>query len=269
MAKAQSSGRKFLFRVLLALSVLTIAYVYHKQIIRYGYKAWRLQKRFFNKPTGEQGYQIEYPYGYSVHGIDVSRWQDEVDWRKLKTKTLDGDTLKFEFAFIKATEGILLEDPTFRDNWEGARKSKVIRGAYHYFTPNADAKLQAKNFISSVKLLKGDLPPVIDVEETGGKSKKELVKRIKIFNAEIEKAYKVRPIIYSNISFIEDYLADDFDDYRFWIAHYYEEELIVEKSVNWLFWQHSDKAAMFGCNASVDVNVFNGNKDQLKRILLR
>ena len=107
------------------------------------------------------------------------------------------------------------------------------------------------------------------MEETGGKSKAELVKRVKIFIAEIEKHYKVKPILYSNISFIEDYLADDFTNYKFWIAHYYEDELLVEESIHWLFWQHSDRAGIFGCSAPVDVNVFNGDKNDFRKILLK
>ncbi len=253
---------------LLLIVMLYGAFYYQKQIIRYGYKAWRYQKRLFNRES-PRPYQIDYPYGYSVHGIDVSRWQPDLDWSKLRTRTIDGDTLQFTFAFIKATEGILLEDPTFRDNWEGAKKNNIIRGAYHYFLPNADPRLQAKNFIASVKLQKGDLPPVIDVEEKGRCSKKELVKRLKTYIAIIEVEYNVKPIIYSNISFIEDYLADDFLTYYFWIAHYYEEELEVEKSIKWLFWQHSDKAGIFGCNHGVDVNVFNGSKLQLNRIRIQ
>ncbi len=259
---------RLIFKIFLAVVLLCASYYYHKQLIRYGYKAWRLQKRLFNKPE-QAGSQIEFPLGYTVHGIDVSRWQDEVNWKQLKAITLDEDTITFEFAFIKATEGVFLEDPTFRDNWEEAKKNKIIRGAYHYFLPNYDPKLQAKNFISSVKLQKGDLPPVIDVEETAGKSKKEIVGRLKLFIQEIEKYYKTKPILYSNISFIEDYLADDFNNYKFWIAHYYEEQLVVEESIKWLFWQHSDKAKMLGCNNPVDVNVFNGNKTRLQNILLK
>jgi lysozyme len=174
------------FKIFLVLVLLTSAYVYHKQIIRYGYKAWRFQKRYFSKPTTLRQ-QIEFPQGYTVHGIDVSRWQDEVNWKRLKARTLDDDTITFEFAFIKATEGIFIEDPMFRDNWDDAKKNKIIRGAYHYFLCNYDPKLQAKNFISSVKLQKGDFPPVIDIEETAGKSKKEIVRRLKIFILEIEK----------------------------------------------------------------------------------
>ncbi len=245
-----------------------LAFFYRNQIIRYGYKAWRLEKRLFNKEN-HAATKISFPKGYAVHGIDVSRWQTDINWSQLKAADLNGDTINFSFAFIKATEGILLEDPSFIDNWAGAQKNNIIRGAYHYFLPNADVSLQAKNFISSVKLKSGDLPPVIDVEEKGNLTKKALVKKLKQFITIIEKQYKVKPIIYSNISFIEDYLADDFPDYNFWIAHYYEDELKIEKSVKWLFWQHSDRVSIPGSSSSYDANVFNGSKNDLKKLLIK
>lgn len=250
--------------------LLSIGFCYEKQVVRYSYKAYR----FFKTLTrGDIKYgkfaPIEFPYGYGVHGVDISRWQDEVDFSKLKTKTVDGDTLMFKFAFIKATEGTLLEDPMFEDNWENAKDAKIIRGAYHYYKPSYDPLKQARNFYTSVKLNKGDLPPVVDVEEIGSKKKAALVKDLKIFIAEIEKKYSVKPIIYSNISFIEDFLADDFRSYKFWIAHYYEEELLVESSIKWLFWQHTDKAYIFGCNQPIDANVFNGTEADFKKILIK
>ena len=113
------------------------------------------------------------------------------------------------------------------------------------------------------------MPPVIDVEEKGNLTKKALVKKLKQFITIIEKQYKVKPIIYSNISFIEDYLADDFPDYNFWIAHYYEDELKIEKSVKWLFWQHSDRVSIPGSSSSYDANVFNGSKNDLKKLLIK
>ena len=268
MAKKQSFGKRILLVTLLLCGIAVLAFFYRNHLIRYGYKAWRLEKRLFNKETGSAT-KISFPKGYTVHGIDVSRWQTDVDFSKLKAADLNGDTINFSFAFIKATEGILLEDPTFIDNWESAQKNNIIRGAYHYFLPNSDVSLQAKNFISSVKLKSGDLPPVIDVEEKGRLTKKELVKKLKLFIAVIEKQYKVKPILYSNISFIEDYLADDFPDYNFWIAHYYEDELKIEKSVKWLFWQHSDRVSIPGSSSSYDANVFNGSKKDLKKLLIK
>lgn len=268
MAKKQSLGKRIIIVILLFFGIAVLAFFYRNQIIRYGYKAWRLEKRLFNKEN-HAATKISFPKGYAAHGIDVSRWQTDINWSQLKAADLNGDTINFSFAFIKATEGILLEDPSFIDNWAGAQKNNIIRGAYHYFLPNADVSLQAKNFISSVKLKSGDLPPVIDVEEKGNLTKKALVKKLKQFITIIEKQYKVKPIIYSNISFIEDYLADDFPDYNFWIAHYYEDELKIEKSVKWLFWQHSDRVSIPGSSSSYDANVFNGSKNDLKKLLIK
>jgi lysozyme len=263
--RSKGKGWKILFVFLLMLAA---GLYYHKQVIRYSYKVYRWYLHVRYPPVARKGI-IDYPLGYSIHGVDVSRWQDEIDWTGLKAKKRNGDTLSFQFAFIKATQGVWMEDPLFRDNWKAARKNHIIRGAYHYFVPGADAKKQAKNFISSVDLFKGDLPPVVDVEETRGKSKKYIVAQLKIFIAEIEKKYGVKPLIYSNISFIENYLASDFEEYHFWVAHYYRDELLIDENIKWLFWQHSDKAGMFGCDYYVDVNVFNGNKKRLQKILIQ
>ncbi len=265
--KSKSKGKGWKLGLVIFTLVIAGLY-YHKQVIRYSYKAYRLYVHLRYPSIARKGV-IDYPYGYSVHGVDVSRWQDEVDWAALKAKTRDGDTLDFQFAFIKATQGVWIEDPMFIDNWKGAKTNHIIRGAYHYFVPGPDPKKQAANFISSVSLKKGDLPPVVDVEETKGKGRKFIVAQLKIFIREIEREYHVKPIIYSNINFIENYLASDFEDYYFWVAHYYRDELLVDENIKWLFWQHSDKAGMFGCNYYVDVNVFNGNSRQLKKILIQ
>ncbi len=255
-------------RWFLAAAILVLLVRYHKEVIRYGYKAGRWYSHLAHRGQYKKGI-IDYPYGYAVHGVDVSRWQDEINWSELKSKTASGDTMHYSFAFIKATEGIWLEDPMFKDNWKEAAGNGIIRGAYHYFNPASDARLQAKNFISSVNLKKGDLPPVVDIEETNGKSKSEIIRRLKAFNLEIEKHYGVKPVIYSNINFIENYLSDDFPGYSFWVAHYYEEELVVEKSLKWVFWQHNDRASVFGCNYPVDVNVFNGSRSELRSMLMK
>ncbi len=268
MATRKKKKSKGLFWLVVIISLLAVGLYFHKEVIRYSYKAYRVYLHLFHPVKPGKGI-IEYPLGYSVHGVDVSRWQDEIDWSLLKARTRNGDTLNFQFAFIKATQGTWMEDPLFIDNWKEATKNGIIRGAYHYFIPGSDARKQAKNFMSSVKLQRGDLPPVVDVEETRGKSRKYIVAQLKIFIAELEKKYKVKPIIYSNINFIENYLANDFEDYHFWVAHYYREELLVDDNIKWLFWQHSDKAGMLGCSYFVDVNVFNGSPRELRKILIQ
>ena len=72
------------------------------------------------------------------------------------------------FVFIKATEGIVNTDPQFKRNWKKSKQAGMIRGAYHFFLATKDGREQAQNFISMVDLEEGDLPPVVDIEQTYG-----------------------------------------------------------------------------------------------------
>lgn len=243
--------------------IFLIAYSYeNRRIFRKAYRY--ITKNYYKKNFKPSNF----PEKYTIHGIDISHYQVFVDWDKLKAVDTYGDTIHFTFVIMKATEGLLIEDDMFDEHWENAGKNGYVRGAYHYFLPDRSPKVQAANFITSVKLLPGDLPPIIDIEETRKKSKKEVVAALKEFIAEIEKHYKVKPIIYSNINFIEEYLMDSFSDYLFWIAHYYRHELNVDDKLNWVFWQHTDKAYLLGFRTNVDANVFNGDEDDFRKLLI-
>lgn len=211
---------------------------------------------------------IRIPNGYSVHGIDVSKWQQRVDWNRVKKMKVGN--VSITFAFIKATEGSWLEDPEFDKNWENARRQGIIRGAYHYFLPNVSVKAQASKFMRAVKLQSGDLPPVVDVEETRGMSKAQIQRNTKEFLNLIEKYYKVRPILYTNRDFYKIYFSDQdsFRDYLFWIAHYHVSELNMPGDEDWHFWQHSDRGNVNGINERVDFNVFNGDSAALRRLCI-
>ncbi len=209
---------------------------------------------------------IRIPDGYTIHGIDVSKWQQRVDWTRVKKMKVGN--VKITFAFIKATEGTWLEDPEFDKNWDNAREQGIIRGAYHYFLPNVSAKDQAAKFIRAVKLRSGDLPPVVDVEETRGMNKAQIQRYTKDFLNILEKYYKVRPILYTNRDFYKQYFADveDFENYRFWIAHYHVSDFNMPGDQDWHFWQHSDRGNVNGINDRVDFNVFNGDSAALRRL---
>ena len=108
---------------------------------------------------------IKIPSGYSVHGIDVSRYQLQIDWERVSKMQVDDTRLKF--VFIKATEGTYIVDKYFHRNWERARKQKLAIGAYHFFHPNLSPKDQALLFSRTVKLRSGDLPPVVPGPRVG------------------------------------------------------------------------------------------------------
>ena len=269
MAKKKKNWWKAVLASLLFVVVISFLFYHHKQLTRYYFKAYRLYKRAHHNAYTQSLETISFPEGYNIHGIDVSHYQEDINWDNLRTLASEGDTINFTFAFMKATQGLWLEDPAFEGNWEDAHDHHISCGAYHYFLPDKDAKRQAENFINSVKLQTGDLPPVIDIEETRGKSKQEVVDGVKIMAKILEDKYGTKPIIYSNISFIEDYLSDDFADYYFWVAHYYQDDLNISEEIHWLFWQHNDLAMLFGYDQKVDVNVFNGNIMEFRSILVQ
>jgi|ERR1043165_2743035 lysozyme len=267
MAKTKTNTRLPRWaKYLLSITVFAFVVVFLYENKKYIHRAVRyLSHRYIKTRVGPS----DFPNGYSIHGIDVSHYQDDVDWNKLIAIDQYGDTIPFRFAFIKATEGLLIEDNMFDEHWEDARNHHVARGAYHYYLADRSPKVQAANFISSVKLKKGDLPPVVDVEQNCGKTKAQIVAGLKDYLKMVQEHYKVKPIIYSNINFIEDYLSDDFKGYRFWVAHYYRDELLTEDSVQCCFWQHTDKADLLGIRGNVDANVFTGSKAQFDSLLIK
>jgi lysozyme len=77
-----------------------------------------------------------------------------------------------------------------------------------------------------------------------------------------------KPIIYSGLKFYQDNLQGHFDNYIYWLAHYYKPELDVTNTAKWRFWQHSDKARVNGINHVVDFDVFNGDSLAFKKLLI-
>lgn len=221
--------------------------------------------RFYKTPIYKE-FGIRLPKNYTVHGIDVSYYQGIIDWQKVQQMNVDN--IKISFALIKATEGQSMVDAQFAQNWQESNK-KIIRGAYHYFSVYRNAATQAENFIRTVKLQKGDLPPVLDIEDAQKMPAQEVRKRIKIWLEMIEIHYNIRPIIYTYHNFYHKYLIKDkfFDKYYIWIAHYDADNPTLANNHKWHFWQHSDKGKVSGIAVPVDFNVFDGSLLDLKKIL--
>ncbi|MGZ5304823.1 MAG: glycoside hydrolase family 25 protein, partial [Bacteroidia bacterium] len=191
------------------------------------------------------------PAKYEIHGLDVARYQKQINWPVVKKTGV-------EFVFIKATEGIGLKDSFFDVNWQQAKEVGVRRGAYHFYIAEKDPALQAANFIYNTQMEPGDLPPVLDVEVTRGMSGKVIREGVQVWLDMVEKAYDKRPIIYTGYHFYRNYLQGHFNDYPLWIAHYngYEKTKLDRE---WLFWQHTDRGKLAGIKKEVDLNVFRGN----------
>ncbi len=211
---------------------------------------------------------IRIPHGYTIHGIDVSRWQKRIDW-SLVRKMQVGDT-RIRFAFAKATEGTNIVDPQFERNWEQMNRHGIVRGAYHYFHPNLSPRDQAMHFTKTVKLRSGDLPPVVDIEEENGMDVAQVRRYTKQFLEMLRSKYGVQPILYTGRDFYKRYFAGqkEFEAYPLWIAHYHTTELCLPNDEAWHFWQHSDRGTVHGINPEVDFNVFYGDSVRFKKLLL-
>jgi lysozyme len=209
---------------------------------------------------------IDMPVAYSIHGIDVSRYQKKIAWQGVKEMSIED--IRLNFVFMKATEGVTLTDPTFTYNWRNAKKQEIARGAYHFFTPAEDPAKQANFFISRVKLEPGDLPPVLDAEVASIFPVNVYRQKIKAWLDMVEAHYKIKPIIYTNADFYKKYMGPEFDEYPLWVAHYYEKK---QPRINraWTFWQHNDRGNVNGINAKVDFNVFNGDIISFQQLLMK
>lgn len=244
--------------VLMAVGALIFVVGFYYFFIRpYSYR-W--------KPCyGMKAYGVCLPYGYAVHGIDVSHHQDEIDWKVLKS--VQYAQFPVRFVFIKATEGGDFKDKAFDYNFAEADSTHFIRGAYHFYNPNTDPIKQADFFIDNVKLKAGDLPPVLDIEKRP-KDAVKLKRDLLVWLNRVERHYKVKPILYTSYKFKNKYLSDSvFNTYPYWIAHYYVDSVRYEGE--WKFWQHTDVGTMPGINEQVDLNVFNGSMSDLLELTIK
>ena len=229
----------------------------------FGYP-WLLYRKA--KFTRYPEFGIAIPNEYSIHGIDVSKYQDIIAWEEVKAMKVNN--IQVGFAFIKATEGIDNTDPQFRRNWKRAKSNNIARGAYHFFIASKDGKMQAQNFIKRVELEAGDLPPVLDVEQRNGTTQEQLKREVRKWLETAENYYGVVPIIYTNVDFYKNNLGSEFDKYPLWVAHYYEEQQ-PRITREWAFWQHNDQGNINGITSKVDFNVFKGDSLQFREILIR
>ncbi|MGB8818293.1 MAG: GH25 family lysozyme [Rhizobiaceae bacterium] len=208
------------------------------------------------------------PKRYPVHGVDISRWQGNINWEKLRTQGAN-------FAFIKATDGGDHLDPMFRKNWRAANEAGLKRGAYHFFYWCRSGAEQAEWFIRNVPKSANALPPVIDVEYNHQSSCKKrpsretVLKKMKSFMDRIEAHYGQRPIIYTAPDFYEDNLQGAFKDYPFWLRAVAQHPSKVYPGRKWVFWQYSGTGLSKGVTGEIDLNVFNGDPSQWNGWLAR
>ena len=215
--------------------------------------------------TDPQDFGVNNPHRHEVHGIDVSKWNGDVDWRTVRKSGVS-------FVFIKATEGSDRIDPKFDDHWRSAAAADILHAPYHfyYFCSTADA--QADWFIRNVPKESMHLPPVLDVEWNNTsktcqyRPNAETVRsEMKRFMDRIEAYYGKRPIIYTSVDFHRDNLEGAFQDYHFWVraVAQHPEEIYPER--RWAFWQYTSTGIIPGIKGQTDINVFAGTEKNWRK----
>lgn len=218
------------------------------------YSKTRYAKKGDNKPHPG----VARAHRHAVHGIDVARYQGAIDWATVRAAGT-------RFAFIKATEGGDYIDPNFRRNWEGARRSGIARGAYHFMYWCRPAREQAQWFVANVPRDADALPPVLDVEWNNHSrtcrrkvSREDALEKIRIMTEAMERHTGKIPVIYTDINFHRDVLEGYPLDNPMWLRSTAAEPHERYRGRRWTFWQWTQTGTVPGINHEVDRNVFYG-----------
>lgn len=199
------------------------------------------------------------PAGCGLLGIDVSRHQGEIDWRKVAAAGV-------RFAWIKATEGGDWRDATFARNWTEARTAGVKRGAYHFMSWCRPAAEQAAWFVANVPADAEALPPVLDLEWTPASRacpdklpRDEALARIRVVLAAMERVSGKVPVIYAPGDLFAEVLdggtnADPLARYPLWVRAIKAPPALLYGARRWLVWQHGDGGHVDGIGPLVDLD---------------
>jgi lysozyme len=199
--------------------------------------------------------------GPTVKGMDVSYYEESIDWNTVRANGI-------EFAIIRATDGLQFPDPKFSAYWAGAKAAGVIRGAYQFFRPAQDPVAQANLLLSRMGPPQpGDLPPVLDVEVSGGRTPAEIAAAVRAWVDHVAQAIGRQPIIYAGRYSWHDLTGNtDVTTSPLWVAHYTAAPCpnIPSPWTRWLMWQHSSTGSVPGIPGSMlDINLFNGTRGDL------
>ena len=203
-----------------------------------------------------------------ANGVDVSHYQGIVNWTQVAAKA-------YRFTFQKATEGTTLVDATYPVNRAGAEGMGMRFGAYHFGRPSgtgpativASAIAQADHFVTIAQPQPGELPPVLDLEVTGGLDSTALAQWAQAWLDEVKARTGISGFVYASPNFWKERLGDTssfaLNGYRLWVAHWTKNAAPSVPAGNWgglgwTFWQYTDCASVPGVDKCVDGDRYAG-----------
>ena len=203
-----------------------------------------------------------------LSGPDVSHYQHDagpVVWAQVKSP--GGQS----FAISKATENTNFTDPFFAADYAAEQANGLFRGGYHYARPQlpmTTAVAQADYYAATIGNTQeaGDLPPIMDFEESGGLSPRDLITWGQTFLAELMAKTGRVPMIYTYRNFWRTALLNSsaFIRYPLWIADYTASATaptppLVGGWPTWTMWQWTSTDKLAGVTGAVDDSHFNGS----------
>jgi lysozyme len=208
------------------------------------------------------------PRDFPIQGIDVSKYQGNIDWNSVA-----GSGVKF--VWIKATEGGDHMDERFQANWTAAKQVGIPRGAYHFVYWCRPAIEEVTWFEQNVPVEQDALPPVLDVESDSESKtchrrleQQQTIADMKLMLEEMERHFGKRPVIYTSVDFYEAILSDGaFSDYPMWVRSTKHHPSVKYGTREWKFWQYQADGSIPGIAGHVDRNVFYGTPAQWEAFL--
>lgn len=246
--KKSNSRNKRLSRLTQRLMLAGVACV----IVLFGFLSnrYHLFERVFR-------YNITLGKNYPVRGIDISKYNGSVDFKKVA----DDD---ISFVYIKASEGVTVKSSSIKSNAKKAREAGLKVGAYHFFRMNRDGGLQAENFMAAVKGVHMDMPMVIDVEDWTNVrtvSRSVVNDRIKVMvNTLKRNGYRV--MIYTNGDGKKHYYDVSCKGLDLWLCTFSHPDDV--KGKGHVMQQYSHWGRVDGIEGSVDLDVFMGSRSEWK-----
>lgn len=206
---------------------------------------------------GTENMELQFDKGSAKLGIDVSKWNQEINWEAVKDAGV-------EFAIIRcgyrgATTGALVIDPRYEENIEGAISAGIPVGVY-FFTQALDEVEAVEEASMAIDLVKGyglNYPLFLDVEASGGRadgiSRETRTAVCKTFCQTVQNS-GITAGIYANKNwFTEKISTGSLTSYKLWLAQYASAPTYT--ATRYDLWQYSSKGRVSGISTSVDMNI--------------
>ena len=246
---------------------------YLKTDVQYRYTGWQTingNVYFFdkngNKVTGEQVIQgVKYNFtsegilamnNNGVIGIDVSKWNGSIDWNAVKNSGISYVIIRC--GYRGSSTGVLVEDPKFKTNIQGATAAGLKVGVY-FFTQavnEVEAVEEASMVLSLVKGYGVSYPIFIDTERANGRAdgldRNTRTAVCRAFCETIRNAGYSAGVYASKSWFNDNLNYSSLSGYKIWLAQYASAPTFANR---YDMWQNSDKGSVSGISGKVDMNI--------------